>query len=73
LGLKKVTVAQEVVLAHIFFVGIWTWLADKLHFILSCEAGFYKPTVLKVNPPFCRIKHMQQWQVNFQAIFAPGF
>jgi hypothetical protein len=38
-----------------FFVGVWSWLADKLHFILSYEAGFYKPTVLKVHPPFCRI------------------
>jgi hypothetical protein len=35
-----------------FFVGIWSWLADKLHFILSYEAGFYKPTFLKVHPPF---------------------
>ncbi len=32
---------------------ICSWLADKLHFILSYEAGFYKPTViLKVHPPF---------------------
>jgi len=38
-----------------FFVGILSWLADKLHFILSYEAGFYKPTALKVHPPFCRI------------------
>jgi len=38
-----------------FLVGIWSWLADKLHFILSYEAGFYKPTILKVHPPFCRI------------------
>jgi hypothetical protein len=38
-----------------FFVGIWSWFADKLHFILSYEAGFYKPTVLKVHPPFRRI------------------
>ncbi len=29
--------------------------ADKLHIILSNEAGLYKPTVLKVHPPFCRI------------------
>ena len=32
-------------------MGIWSWLADKLHFILSYEAGFYMPTVLKVHPP----------------------
>ena len=38
-----------------FFVGIWSWLADKLDFILSYVAGFYKPTILKVLPPFCRI------------------
>jgi hypothetical protein len=38
-----------------FFVGICSWLADKLHFILSYEAGFYKPSILKVHPPFCRI------------------
>jgi hypothetical protein len=38
-----------------FLVGIWLWLADKLHLILFYEAGFYMPTVLKVHPPFCRI------------------
>jgi len=38
-----------------FVVGLWSWLADKLYFILSYEAGFYKPTLLKVHPPFCRI------------------
>jgi hypothetical protein len=38
-----------------FLVGIWSWLADKLHFILSYKAGIYKPTVLKVHPPFCMI------------------
>jgi hypothetical protein len=32
-----------------------SWLPDKLHFILSYEAGFCKPTVLKVHPSFCRI------------------
>jgi len=35
-----------------FFCGSLVWLADKLHFILSYEAGFYKPTVLKFHPPF---------------------
>jgi len=40
---------------YIFFVGFWSWLADKLHFILSYKAGFYKPTVLKFHPPLCRI------------------
>jgi hypothetical protein len=35
-----------------FFVGIWSWLADKLHLILSYEAGFYEPTVFKVHSPF---------------------
>ena len=29
--------------AIIFFVGICSWLADKLYFILSYEAVFYKP------------------------------
>jgi hypothetical protein len=28
-------------------VGIWSCLANKLHFILSYEAGFNKPTILK--------------------------
>ena len=37
-----------------FFVGIWSWLADKLSFH-PYKAGFYKPTVHKVHPPFCRI------------------
>jgi hypothetical protein len=40
------------VVVVVVVVGIWSWLADKLHFILSYEAGFYKPTVLKVHPPF---------------------
>ena len=52
----------------IFFVGIWSWLADKLHFILSYEAGFYKSTL-----PFSGLQHMQQCQINFQPIFDPGF
>jgi hypothetical protein len=38
-----------------FLVGIRSWLADKLPFILSYEAGFFKPTILKVHPPFFRI------------------
>jgi len=37
-----------------FLVGFWSWSADKLSFH-PYEAGFYKPTVLKVHPPFCRI------------------
>jgi hypothetical protein len=37
-----------------FFVGIWSWLVDKLSFH-PYEAGFYKPTILKFHPPFCRI------------------
>jgi hypothetical protein len=32
-----------------FLVEIWSWLDETLHFILSFEAGFYKPTVLKVH------------------------
>jgi hypothetical protein len=52
-----------------FLVGIWSWLADKLHFILSYEAGFYNLTAL----PFVGLQHMQQCQVNFHLIFAPGF
>jgi hypothetical protein len=46
---------MSIVLVIHFFVEIWSWLADKLHFILSYEAGFYKLTDLKVDPPFCRI------------------
>jgi hypothetical protein len=38
----------------VFYVGIWSWLADKLSFH-PYEAGFYKPTVIKGHPPFCRI------------------
>ncbi len=56
-----------------FFVGIWSWLADKLHFILSHEAGFRKPTILKVHLPFAGLQHMQQCQINFPSIFAQGF
>jgi hypothetical protein len=57
-----------------FFVGIWSWLADKLHFILSYEAGFYKPNRPQSPPSlFAGLQHMQQCQVNFHSIFAPGF
>ncbi len=45
----------KIIIIIIFCVGIWSWLADKLHFILSYEARFYKITVLKVQPSFCRI------------------
>jgi hypothetical protein len=38
-----------------FICGNLVSLADKLHFILSYDAGFYKPTVLIVPPPICRI------------------
>jgi hypothetical protein len=39
-----------------FFFGFWSWLADKLFISsFSYEAGFYKPTVLKLHPPLCRI------------------
>jgi hypothetical protein len=52
---QKVFLCQK----HVFYIcfcgGIWSWLAEKLHFILSYEAGFYEPTVLKVHPPFFRI------------------
>ena len=37
-----------------FFVVIWSWLATSFSFH-PYEAGFYKPTLLKVHPPFCRI------------------
>ncbi len=33
----------------VFFVGVWSWLADKLFFILSNEVGSW---ILKVHPPF---------------------
>jgi len=56
-----------------FFVGIWYWLADKLHFILSYKAGFYNPTASKPTLPFAGLQHLQQCQVNFHSIFAPGF
>ena len=32
---------EEIFESFFFLVGIWSWLADKLHFILSCEAGFF--------------------------------
>jgi hypothetical protein len=52
-----------------FFAGIWSWLADKLHFNLSYEAGFYKPTVLKVHPPYCRITAY----ATMPGLFPPNF
>jgi hypothetical protein len=39
-----------------FFVGIWSWLVDKLSFHpLVMKLDFYKPTVRKLHPPLCRI------------------
>ncbi len=38
-----------------FFVGLWSWSADELHFVFSYDSGFYNPTFLKVRPPICRI------------------
>jgi hypothetical protein len=53
---RETDIRYKILNLYIFFcVGIWSLAADKLHFILSYEAGFYKPTVLKVHPPFCRI------------------
>ena len=55
-------------------MGIWSWLADKLHFILSYEAGFYKPTVLKFHPPFLQDYSTCQvgWNVSL-SLLAPRF
>jgi hypothetical protein len=44
-------------------------------FILSYEAGFSKPTALKVLP-LAGLQHMQQCQVVWNiplSLFAPGF
>ncbi len=54
-------------------MGIWSWLADNLYFILSYEAGFYKPTLLKVHPPFdpdeCCLKNgLLSWGLNPQPL-----
>jgi hypothetical protein len=63
-------ILELVILDSFFFVGgVWSWLADRLHFILSFEAGFYKPTIL----PFAGLQHMQQCQVNFHLIIVPSF
>jgi hypothetical protein len=37
------------------------------------KLDFYKPTFLKVYLLFAGLQHMQQCQVNFHLIFAPGF
>jgi hypothetical protein len=50
-----------------FFLGIWSWLADKLHFNLSYEAGLYKSS--KSTLPFAGLQHMQQCQVNISTQF----
>ncbi len=35
-------------------IGLWTWSADSIMFILSFEAGFYESTILKVQLPSSR-------------------
>jgi hypothetical protein len=45
-------------------------------FILSYEAGFHKPTVLKFTLPLAGLQHMQQYQVGWNIplpLFAPHF
>ena len=36
-------------------IGLWTWSADSIMFILSYEAAFYESTILKVHLPCSRI------------------
>jgi hypothetical protein len=56
-----------------FFVGVWSLLADKLHFILSYEVGFLSQPSSKSSLPFAWLQHVQLCQVNFYSNFAPGF
>jgi hypothetical protein len=44
------------------FVVIWSWLADKLHFILSCEAGF-----LWANHPQSPPSLLQDYSICYNA------
>jgi hypothetical protein len=57
---------------NFFFVGIWSWLADKLSLHpFSYEAGFYKPTsTLKLHPPLCRITAQATVPGYFSTILA---
>ena len=49
-----------------FLVGLWSRLADKRHvYRYSYEAGFYKPTVLKVNLLLAGLQHMQECLVGW--------
>jgi hypothetical protein len=44
-------------------------------FILSYEAGLYKPTILKVSLPLAGLQHMQLYQVGWDiplSLFDPG-
>ncbi len=38
-----------------FVVGFWSGYLTSFRFIVGNEAGFYKPNVLKLHPPLCRI------------------
>jgi hypothetical protein len=38
-----------------FFLEFGPGKRTCFNFILSYEAGFYKPTILKLHPPLCRI------------------
>jgi hypothetical protein len=40
---------------------------------LIMKLDFISQPALKSTPPFAGLQHMQQCQVNFHSIFAPGF
>jgi hypothetical protein len=50
----------------VFLLDFGPGQLTSFHFILSYEAGFYEPTVLKLHPPICMItQHIQHYQVTF--------
>jgi hypothetical protein len=57
----------------VFFAGIWSWLADKLHLILSYEAEFKIQPSSKSTLPLAGLEPLQQCQVNFYLSFLQVF
>ena len=60
-----------------FFVGLWSWSADKLHVHSQLwRLIFISRLSLKSNLPLMGLQHMQQCQVDWNIplfLFAPGF
>jgi hypothetical protein len=71
---QKLTVFNNII--STFFLGgggIWSWLAISFILSLVMKLDFISQPSSKSALLFAGLQHMQQCQVNFQPISAPGF